>query len=847
MADNFRTNNPVTMIQDIQDAPLVDGHMHIQSNDIAPIPLMKGIFEKKFWEKDPLNPLPAKVINFYELTFREYSQFPQTDDISPKENTLSKGELDLSRKAMTNIAAGLPGQIAEYGKITRENSYHISGLYAGELLDTNLGIGSRRILKRYDGNNAETEEKDKDTSKKEREKILSHRNTGLNNFKTISRHYYNTEQAFLGRFRFSILHGMELLYAHYWGTYGIPIYIVYNKELYYVTNNLSVKFMVNSDLYEEDLQNVYDIPQSALRGRYKIRRNTALQNRNEYREITTFKEVQQLADTAPFGTDEAGSTERYSHFMKKADDSELCQFEDYFKHNLYTRMAVLNYPFKFLPFLHVDPRRIWGKLETGKHDFYCETGNNELEQLDKAKIKQNIDRNIGFRYAVSADELKRELLNGEEDNGLFWGVKLYAALGYPPYLSIDGEAKKVFPHIGTGTYQGWADFLKYCAEKEIPVTCHGSPQGMTIADPCVYLKEYLKQQKNSAYYRKKKICFESTGKTFFQGLGLIDDFSSPDSWEKTLNSLPNNAGNKLKLCLAHFGGVRYFSGEFRRNSPYDWIERICRLIKPGNNVFTDISCFTFEDITLPTNVIAETAYNKYCRTRGHSILERAYSRNQKRGSGYYTLNTAVNFTMAELAQLNKFLVDFAENEPLFSKLVTAAHTLATQISVRQILKHRILFGTDWPMTEMTVTGIPNYNACIFLLLQLVTKYCGGTWDAWHQFAVINPLRFLGLLKEEADGGPKENNYTGEFYTFNHDKMVRFNDHVTKYLDSIPYDFKDEADDKFKINLGNVRKNYTSVFKSKYDLRERGTKEITIRCSHMIKNREGKLILLDGYK
>jgi hypothetical protein len=543
--------------------------------------------------------------------------------------------------------------------------------------------------------------------------------------------------------------------------------------------------------------------------------------------------------------DEAGRTEPYSHFMKKANDSEICQFEDYFAHNMYTRMAVLNYPFQFLPFLHVDPRRIWGRLETGKHDFYCETGNNELEQLNKEEIRRNIEGNRGFKYAVTVDEIKRELLNGEGSSGLFWGVKLYAALGYPPYLSIDNEAKKVFPHIGTGTYRGWAEFLQYCAEKEIPVTCHGSPQGMTIADPCVYLKEYLKQQNKSGYYRSKKICFESTDKTFFQGLGLIDDFSSPDSWERTLNSLPNNAGNKLKLCLAHFGGVRFFSGEFRRNSPYNWIDGICRLIKPENNVFTDISCFTFKDITLPTYITGETVYNKYCRTRGHSILERAYSRSYN--SSYYTLNTSVNFTMAELAQLNKFFVDFAENEPSFSELKTAAHTLANQINIKTFLKHRILFGTDWPMTEMTITGIPNYNACVFLLLQMVTRYCGGTWDAWHQFAVINPLRFLGLLKEEAGGGAKEANYTGDSYTFNHAKMALFNTHVTNYLNSMTENSRIKAAGTFGIDLGDVRKNYAAVFKTKYDLKEPGTKEIKIPCSHMIKNREGKLILLDGFR
>ena len=40
------------------------------------------------------------------------------------------------------------------------------------------------------------------------------------------------------------------------------------------------------------------------------------------------------------------------------------------------------------------------------------------------------------------------------------------------------------------------EFYRFCIDKDIPITCHGSPQGMTIADPGVYLKEYLKTYKD---------------------------------------------------------------------------------------------------------------------------------------------------------------------------------------------------------------------------------------------------------------------------------------------------------------------------------------------------------------
>ncbi len=46
-----------------------------------------------------------------------------------------------------------------------------------------------------------------------------------------------------------------------------------------------------------------------------------------------------------------------------------------------------------------------------------------------------------------------------------------------------------------------------------------------------------------------------------------------------------------------------------------------------------------------------------------------------------------------------------------------------------------------------VKGIGTYFSRMFEVMRLVSKEVG--YDAWHQFGVVNQLRFLGLLKKDS--------------------------------------------------------------------------------------------------
>ena len=55
-------------------------------------------------------------------------------------------------------------------------------------------------------------------------------------------------------------------------------------------------------------------------------------------------------------------------------------------------------------------------------------------------------------------------------------------------------------------------------------------------------------------------------------------------------------------------------------------------------------------------------------------------------------------------------------------------------------------GSDWYMIEMEkFKGVGLYFHQMFLMLKEVSK--SVMYDAWHQFAVVNPLRFLGLIPD----------------------------------------------------------------------------------------------------
>jgi predicted TIM-barrel fold metal-dependent hydrolase len=829
MSDDYgqgKAQDDIIVIEEVKNLPFVDTHMHIQSNDIAPIPIMLGMT----YFTGAKTARPKNKINIYELSFREIMHsFPSKADKEKKEkkNLPTKEEMDKisfasgesilgnivmvfggsDRERITETTTTLLVQLAikDYGKIARHSSFNIAGVYMNELLKNKMGIASKRKI-------TETNEDSKKNIKKsenEREELIEERGKTLKNYQRIISGYYEGDRTNIrGGFEFSVVLGMELMYAHYWGAYGIPIYLYINNNLYYISNDLKyITYEKNNDTVTWTCHTAYDMPINLLKENYLI--NGVTHERYNPQNNKKFFDNK----PAVIGTD-PDSEEKYKHYLIKTKEDEAVQYEDFNTHLDHTRMAAVKFPFSLLPFYHFDPRRFFSPEVASKlHEFYIidkdNTRENKLTPIEVKDINGAIKNNEQFKnMKMDIDDLYKELLLGKNGTGLFWGIKMYAALGYPPYLYNREERIKIFPRLDgdtpyDGSDKGLLKFYKYCADNEIPVICHASPHGMTIADPGVYFKEYIKRQGNN----ELKVDYPVGSEQYIQGLGLIDDFSSPMSWKIVLKELKEcNLKHEFRLCLAHYGGKGFFTDEYDEGSPYCWHKEIGRLIKDYDQVYTDLANYTVKNVPDILPEIDQVEFEKY--KEKFPVVEKIYC---KYDSKSYTYMVKINFPQLnddEKAQLLALRLEMIERNKklyLYKDVYNIVENLTKDLKDNEKLRYRMMFGTDWPMSEMDVTGVTNYAASMFVILQLVTKLMKGKWDAWHQFTVINPLRFLGLLE---DAGKEEEG----FIKFKFNNIDMFNKHLVNYWEYINNNYSSEDKEKYNLN----EEECTKKIQEKYD-------------------------------
>jgi predicted TIM-barrel fold metal-dependent hydrolase len=134
----------------------------------------------------------------------------------------------------------------------------------------------------------------------------------------------------------------------------------------------------------------------------------------------------------------------------------------------------------------------------------------------------------------------------------FCGIKLYPPHGFKPY---DKSYKEKYPQL--------LDIYAYLQEKQIPITAHCTPDGL----------------QGRPYKDEDRI------------------FADPDNYKDLLDKYP-----KLKLCLAHFGGITEWDAYL--NDPWEendkekaWVSKIIDMIKLDDedgkpkypNLYVDIS------------------------------------------------------------------------------------------------------------------------------------------------------------------------------------------------------------------------------------------------------------------
>ena len=473
---------------------------------------------------------------------------------------------------------------------------------------------------------------------------------------------------------------------------------------------------------------------------------------------------------------------KYNHFLEIAPGNERSDFEDYFMQTNHTIASTLRYAFDLLPFYHTDPRRFYKgekyidtliKHTRETHGFFL-TQRQEVHKLSLTPIEftDNYLKNDLFspRNKTSWEEVFNKIL----PNGLFWGLKLYTELGYPPNLfdTRDPDIKKSFKYQFEGQCKHMEDIFKKCIDLDIPITCHAGPKGMTIADTYIYLREYEKEN-NTRNKHYEDALFDITPERLIDSIEHVDrSYVSPEAWAKVLG---RHEFKNLRLCLAHFGG---FDSWIKNTGEFDWRERMSKLISEHENLYTDISCFLNIRESLPNQLI-QSQVDKITDSHDRRQLEMGYVKSTDLFDwGFITIHDWDLVYTKHLYKLKSDLEPFQRSRLrnilrnagiIQDDIGTLAGEMARFLNgpYGDALKEKILMGSDWPMFERDFRGAGEYYSRMFELLKLVTKKL-NTYDVWHQFAVINPLKFLGLLKDD--------------YKVDMDKFNKHKDAILKELD-----------------------------------------------------------------
>ena len=514
----------------------------------------------------------------------------------------------------------------------------------------------------------------------------------------------------------------------------------------------------------------------------------------------------------------------YKHFLAEMPGEDTEMFEDHWEQTALTEASALRYPLQLIPFYHYDPRRSYSQDNMQesiinnlheKHSFvFLEQISTKLtdskrshllsvetfeSRLRNTAYLNNLDqyfKDILFNGVYVTDpytlrkvllykpfmEKHNEVLNFLYPNGPFLGVKVYPALGYP--ADLYKSAYKSYYRI-TDRYTNWDELFTYCEDNGIPVTTHCSPLGMTIADSFNYILHSRAGHTN----RNPREC----------ALYLDHITGNPERWEPVLND-----HKKLKLNLAHFGSMdKWVNPIDEPVDAYDWRKKISDIIKNPEykNVYTDISCYTMEYGKIKATIDKDDMENDIlpnCTGEEKEIMNKAYTFKE----GWFpTYKLKDQLTFEHLSMLRCI---FRRLDLIDDSIETIGENLKNAIQKNDLLRWRILMGSDWYLAEMGHMGLGGYFLRMFEMLKYITKGLGDNWDAWHQFAVINPLNFLGLLETGGDGKLIEDEFNSKkIYKLNIERLEKMIENLEKKSNNS--DWKDLADiikkdiDKFNLN------------------------------------------------
>jgi len=247
---------------------------------------------------------------------------------------------------------------------------------------------------------------------------------------------------------------------------------------------------------------------------------------------------------------------------------------------------------------------------------------------DLIKIKEQMPDRIYPFFSIDPrrdDEFKGGILSEIKKyvgkNKPFIGLKLYTSLGYSPtHPVLFGSGKK------EGVYG-------YCQRHKIPVTVHSSIEGFshfldkTYVEGDIYYPDGGKCVPAESIFEdgivdyEKNLPIPSFEDITGERLLLLNH---PIIWRKVLEKYP-----RLKINMAHFGGVMQMYRYANHDQSAFWPEYIEKMLDDFPNVYTDLSCY-YEQGDNPDymKVIYDNVYKKMSRKAKSKVMF---------GSDYYML------------------------------------------------------------------------------------------------------------------------------------------------------------------------------------------------------------------
>lgn len=738
---------------------MVDAHMHIQSVNGTPLTMQ--------WATSTLQ-------------------------ITAPQAVIPKGE----RLSLNNILAG-KGATGIIAKATTTKNMHI-GIFATDTIGkiysrvvNNSEIKSSLLWMnakiRDNENLSEGEKKEKLGDNLKLNDLSQMQNDSITEFECRTTEYYTN----FSRFQMSIAHTMDFSFAHFWGLHRIPIMLNNPKDnTYYYINNYqyinvdhirnNVKLTFDFIPLKNNINNQHlfaDYPINEAFNSFKVHIEDAIQDSNYFNtthedynsKLTKLKkefdklkkpyfridDIKSILDSN--GTPEEksdkiyqclreindhlslSSNKKYFHYLTKVPGDDLEMFEDYSEQLNYYAATAYRSPMKFLPFYNFDPRRHFDPNIVNESKIVSSiVDNHDFLRIEDSEGFNNTNRvNLDLFEDIDSDYFDKYLFKGLKKTNGRSGISQFKQA--PLMTSID-EAKhfifgkddgaentflKAPPHIFWGVKMypplGYSPALY----REVN-SRYGLPEGFYD-----HLDDWF------AYCTTNNIPITAHGTAFGMNLGdsfnyIKNDYESTgtsipkyskkeqagymdmtnthvDCWKTVLDDHP-----QLTFCFAHFGSY-------------------------------DLDAKTWEN-PMKNNEAEEKRNDKYdWRKRICNCLQ-----------DYDNVYSDLSFTDIKprnIAKIGKNIID--------------------AMTKHSKLKDKLLAGTDWYMDEMHHKGSGEMHSLMFDLLVYMSTESGDECDYWHQFSVINPLKFLGLISDDKT----DSDSMGDYYILDKEK-------INKYIDKL---------------------------------------------------------------